>query len=78
MALKISFYFMPKFWLNMVVDDSQVSNVRKLKGKLLLYIYIYILRVHFPSKIHLELVIFSKKKINPEIGKFSYKCAYLE
>jgi hypothetical protein len=40
MALKISFYFMPKFWLNMVVDDSQVSNVRKLKGKLLLYIYI--------------------------------------
>jgi len=72
MAVKIFFFFyilnITKIWLNMVVNDSLVSKVRKggggVRGKK------NIIRVVFPSKIHLELMIFSKKYLSRKLGIF--------
>jgi hypothetical protein len=55
----------------MVVDDSQVSNVRKLGGG-----------KHCKGPFSLQNTFgvndFLQKTFNQKIGKFSYKCAYLE
>jgi hypothetical protein len=70
MAVKIFFFFyilnITKIWLNMVVNDSLVSKVKKhYKGR-------------FSLKNTFGVNDFLQKIFKPKIGNFFYKCAYLE